>query len=302
MQLFCQHIWLEEIATEISEKAQVRNVLVLKCVSQFIARKKKISSSCLINSALLARKKCNSEVPFLKAGPGEREKTETQRKHAATKLGKVWFSLLWETLSKAFGCSYLTSSVASLPPWVLQLVARAPSSSRTECFRQCSQKIPTTKSPNEGLISTVCPKERILDPQKRCEVLKACWKRCRDGKPRGPGEQRKPYRSPSFLMWLLGEEGWLPGINTQGREGGKEIYFRCKFTCVKRKEREKRMLDKYWHHHCQKWCGFFFPKAATNSFWAYFAFIFETSAFKNYASSQFCQLAYYVLIICMLKC
>lgn len=94
MQLFCQHIWLEEIATEISEKAQVRNVLVLKCVSQFIARKKKISSSCLINSALLARKKCNSEVPFLKAGPVEREKTETQRKHAATKLGKVWFSLL----------------------------------------------------------------------------------------------------------------------------------------------------------------------------------------------------------------
>lgn len=123
-------------------------------------------------------------------------------------------------------------------PGFCNWLPQAPSSSRTECFRQWSQKIPTTKSPNEGLISTVCPKERILDPQKRCEVLKACWKRCRDGKPWGPGEQRKPYRSPSFLMWLLGEEGWLPGINTQGREGGKEIYFRCKFTCVKRKRKK----------------------------------------------------------------
>lgn len=50
---------------KIVVNAQVRKVLVLKHVSQFIARKKKITSPCLADNVLLARKKCNSETLVL---------------------------------------------------------------------------------------------------------------------------------------------------------------------------------------------------------------------------------------------
>ena len=53
------------MATEIYEKPQVRNVLVLRHVSQFIARKKEISSPCLRDN-VLGKKKMQIENAVFK--------------------------------------------------------------------------------------------------------------------------------------------------------------------------------------------------------------------------------------------
>lgn len=64
MQLFLLHTWLEEMGTEIYEKAQVRNVLVLKDVSQFIARKMEIYTPCLGDRAVGKKRNVHQKCCF----------------------------------------------------------------------------------------------------------------------------------------------------------------------------------------------------------------------------------------------
>lgn len=74
----------------------------------------------------LGKKKMQLRNAVFKAGPGERGKTERLRESTQLpswgKCGLLCFEKR-NALSKAFGCPYLTSSLAPLPPWGLPLVA-----------------------------------------------------------------------------------------------------------------------------------------------------------------------------------
>lgn len=108
------------MATEIYQKARVRNVLVLKHVSQFIARKKEISSPCLGDN-ILGKKQMQIKNAVFKIWPCEEERKERRRE--STQL-QNWENVIFlgfgklNTLSKAFGCPYLIQSM--LHGWVIQ--------------------------------------------------------------------------------------------------------------------------------------------------------------------------------------
>lgn len=104
------------MGTEIYEAAQVRNVLVLKDVSQFTTRKKEIYSPCLGDNVLGKEEKSGIKNAAFKICPCEKER---QSKHTATKLGKCdfWGFGKLNTLSKAFGCPHFIQSVVH--GWVI---------------------------------------------------------------------------------------------------------------------------------------------------------------------------------------
>lgn len=125
-------------------------MLVLKCVSQFIARKKEISSSCLTDSALLARKKCNSEMLFLKLALGKEERQRDSEKAHSYQAGEsVVFSALRNVTPypKHLGVPTSPHPLLLSLPGVCHWLPGALSSSRTECFRQLCQKHPHCQNP-----------------------------------------------------------------------------------------------------------------------------------------------------------
>lgn len=95
------HAWLEETATEVYEKAQARNMLVLEHVSDFIARKKETSSPCLGDN-VLGKKKMQIRNAGFKIWFHEGERKERCRE--TTQL-QNWENVIFRALGNLTPCS-----------------------------------------------------------------------------------------------------------------------------------------------------------------------------------------------------